>query len=191
MPDYYDYAPRVHLDKPVVLVGYLTEFTRALAYRAAALLGLPYHDIERLIEHEAGKAIARIVLEEGEDGYRRVESICLRRVLGQKPPGLVALGDGGLMDDDNLAEVRRQSRLVVFDFDLANLYWRAQRLSRRGDRDDWHVLFEGSPDSIDALRPFYLERRAGYDQADLRIDANGLETPAACELMMKWLVREP
>jgi shikimate kinase len=188
---YYDYTPLVQLDTPVVLTGYLTEFTRAVAYRAAALLGLPYHDIERLIEHEAGQDIAKLVFDGGETSYRQLEALCLQRVLRERPSGLIALSDGGLLDDDNLDRIRHLGRLVLFDFDLPNLYWRAQRLSRRSDSTDWHPLFEGPPSSIDEIRPFFLERKAGFSRPDLCIDSNSLEPPAACEIVMRWMESGP
>ena len=191
MSGYYDYTPLVQLDRPVVLSGYLTEFTRAVTYRATALLGLPYHDIERLIEHEAGQDIAKLVFEGGEASYRQVESSCLQRVLRERPSGLIALSDGGLLDDDNLDRIRNRGRLVLFDFDLPNLYWRAQRLGRRNDSTDWHPLYEGSPSSIDEIRPYFLERKAGFSRPDLRIDSNSLEPPAACEIVMRWIQSEP
>ena len=191
MSGYYDYTPLVQLDRPVVLTSYLTEFTRAVAHRAAALLGLPYHDIERLIEHEAGQDIAKLVFDGGEASYRRHESLCLQRVLRERPSGLIALSDGGLLDDDNLDRIRHLGRLVLFDFDLPNLYWRTQRLSRRSDSTDWHPLFEGPPSSIDEIRPFFLERKGGFSSPDLCIDSNSLEPPAACEIVMRWMESEP
>lgn len=187
MDDYYDYSPLIVLERPVVVTGPLTEFSRAVGYRATSLLGIPYHDIERLIEHEIGNNLSRLIALQGEEGYRQVEAVCLRRVLQQTPFGLVALGDGGLLSPTNRALVRQQARLVVLDFDLANIYWRAQRLSQQGETEGWHPLYRTAPSSVDDLRPFYLERQSGFSAADLSIDANRLEPPAACTTLMEWL----
>ena len=187
--DYYDYHPLILLTRPVVLAGYLTEFTRSVGFRASSLLGLPYHDIERLIEHEVGSNLDRLIALEGVAEYRRIEAKCLLRVLQEKPSGLIALGDGGLLDRDSLERVREQTRLVVLDFDLANLYWRAQHLSQRRGIESWHLLYDAAPSSVDDLRPFYDERRSGFEVSELRIDANRLEPPAASKILMEWLQR--
>lgn len=188
--DYYDYAAQVHLHRPIVLTGYLTEFTRAVSYRASILLGLPYHDIERLIEHDAGADIGRIVHDRGVAAWREMEANCLSRVLSQRPPGLIALGDGGLLDPSSLERVESHAKLVTFDFDLHNIYWRARQLTERSSTAQWHPLFEGSPESPDELRPFFSDRAHAFSDPDLRIDANGLEPAAAGELVMDWLQSE-
>ena len=190
MYDYYEYSPQVSLENPVVLTGYLTEFTRGVAYRTSALLGLPYHDVDRLIEHDAGAEIPRIIHDRGATTFREIESLCLSRVLRQRPPGLIALGDGGLLDPVSLEHVRSRATLVIFDFDLANLYWRARQLAERGSSDHWHPLFEGPPMTPDELRPFFSERSPLFATSDLRIDANGLDPAAASELVMNWLQAE-
>lgn len=186
-PDYYGYCPLILLARPVVLAGHLTEYTRAVAYRTSSLLGIPYHDVDRLIEHEIGSTLDRLIAVEGVPEYRNIEARCLIRVLREKPFGLIALGDGGLLCRDNLQRVHDQAHLVVLDFDLANLYWRIQRLSQQRDSARWHPLFEALPASVNDLRPFYDERRSGFEVAALRIDANGLDPAAACSLLMEWL----
>jgi len=185
--DYYEYTPQILLGRPVVLAGHLTEYTRAVGYRTSSLLGIPYHDIERLIEHEFGHSLDRLIAIEGVPEYRKIEARCLIRVLRETPSGLIALGDGGLLSRDNLQRVHDQARLVVLDFDLANLYWRVQRLSQQRESARWHPLFEALPTSVNDLRPFHDERRCGFERSKLRIDANRLEPAAASKILMEWL----
>lgn len=184
MPDYYEYAPQVHLSAPIVVSSYLADFTRTVTYRAASLLGLSYHDIDRLVEHETAMEIGRLVLEQGEAAYRQVESHCLLRVLAQRPFGLIALGDGGLLRPENVAHVQNVGQLVVFDFELANLFWRVQRLARRLDPTRWHPLFAGVPENLAQIRPYYQERREAFDKAGTRIHADTLSAADACRVLM-------
>jgi shikimate kinase len=187
MSDYYDYVPQVELEGPIVVAGYLADFTRAATYRAAALLGLPYHDIDRLVEHAAAMEIGQLVLEEGEAAYRKVESRCLLRVLGETPFGLIALGDGGLLRSDHLIRIEDRGQLIVLDFDLANLFWRVQRLARRSEPARWHPLFAGVPDDLAQIRPYYQERKVAFQKARTRIDANPLSPAEACQALMDHL----
>ena len=184
MSGYYDYDPQVDLPGPIVVTGYLSDFTRSVTYRAASHLGLAYHDIERLVEHEAGMEIGRLVREEGEAAYRAIESQCLVRVLGQKPSGLIALGDGGLLRSRNREHVEEEGRLVVLDFELANLFWRVQKLAHRLEPAPWHPLFAGIPDDLTQIKPYYQQRKATFDGAHTRIDANALNASEACQALM-------
>ncbi|MGB5392229.1 MAG: shikimate kinase [Thermoanaerobaculia bacterium] len=184
MSDYYEYGPQVQLSGPIVVSGYLADFTRSVTYRASAHLGLTYYDIDRLVEHEAAMEIGRILLEEGEAAYREVESQCLARALGQKPVGLIALGDGGLLRSENLTRIEDEGQLIVLDLDLANLFWRVQKLARRLEPARWHPLFAGVPDDVAEIRPYYQERKVAFEQATTRIDANSLNTTEACQALM-------
>lgn len=184
MSDYYEYGPQVQLSGPIVVSGYLADFTRSVTYRASAHLGLAYYDIDRLVEHEAAMEIGRLLLEEGEAAYRKVESQCLARVLGEKPFGLIALGDGGLLQADNLTHIEDQGQLIVLDFELANLFWRVQKIARRLEPARWHPLFAGVPDDLAEIKSYYQERRVAFDKAQTRIDANALNTSEACQALM-------
>ena len=85
MSGYYHYTPQVELSRPTVITSYLSDFTRAVTYRASSLLGLRFFDIDRLVEHEAAMEISRLVAESGEAHYREIESRCLERALGEHP----------------------------------------------------------------------------------------------------------
>lgn len=184
MSDYYEYGPQVQLSGPIVVSGYLADFTRTVTYRASAHLGLAYYDIDRLVEHEAAMEIGRLLLEEGEGAYREVESQCLARVLGEKPVGLIALGDGGLLQAETLSHIEDRGQLIVLDLELANLFWRVQRLARRLEPARWHPLFAGVPDNLAQIKPYYQERRVAFDKAKTRIDANALNSSEACQALM-------
>ena len=188
MSDYYEYGPRVQLSAPIVVSGYLGDFTRSATYRASAHLGLTYYDIDRLVEHEAAREIGRILLEEGEAAYREIESQCLLRVLGQKPVGLIALGDGGLLRSENRTHIEDEGQLIVLDLELANLFWRIQKLARRLEPARWHPLFAGVPDDVAEIRPYYQERKVAFDKAQTRIDGNTLNTAEACQALMDCIV---
>lgn len=183
--DYYDYSPQVDLSVPIVVSGYLSDFTRSVTYRAASHLGLAYYDIDRLVEHEAAMEIGQVLLEEGEAAYREVESQCLARVLGETPVGLIALGDGGLLRSENRTRIEDEGQLIVLDFELANLFWRVQRLARRSETAHWHPLFAGVPDNIAEIKPYYQERKAAFEAAPTRIDANSMGVSQACQALME------
>ncbi|MEL7061035.1 MAG: shikimate kinase, partial [Acidobacteriota bacterium] len=97
MNDYYSHHPLVSLDRHVVLAGFVTEETRGIGYRLAALTGLPVTDLDRSIEHVAGQSVWKLIWNEGEARYRELERVALRRALDDRPLGIITLGDGTLL----------------------------------------------------------------------------------------------
>jgi shikimate kinase len=68
--------------------------------RLASDLHLPFYDLDQQIELLAGKSISEIFAEEDERGFRTRESAALHEVLS-RPAGVVALGGGALLHDQN------------------------------------------------------------------------------------------
>lgn len=192
MEGYYDHGPLIQLDKPVALAGYLTEETRVVGYRLSALLGLPSIDLDRRIEHHGGRSVWSMIWDESEARYRQLERQELRRALRERPCGILSLGDGTLMDEENRRLVHRHSHLVALDLDLANTYWRL-KASERSDQAFWHPLYAGPLERIDQVRPFWNERSPHLAEAPHRIELPGRDKGhlvAALETLVQQLASE-
>jgi shikimate kinase len=187
MDGYYDHGPLVELRRPLVITSPLRDFTRAVTYRTTSLLGLPFHDIDRLVEHHTGRSIEQLLLEEGEQAYRAAESTCLASALGQRPWGLVGLADQERPLPERGGGSSSDFALVVLDFELANLYWRIQATARQRESSRWHPLFEGLPQSIDELRPFWSQWRRAHASPDLQIQADSLSVAEISNRLQSWL----
>ncbi len=189
MDGYYDHVPLVELRHPLVITSPLRELTRAVTYRVSSLLGLPFHDIDRLIEHRSGRTLEQLLLEEGVVAYRDTEATCLEKVLEQRPSGMIALGDQDrpLPGRHDRAESSRFSVLIL-DLELAILYWRIQSTARARESTQWHPLFEGLPQSLDDLRPYWLDWRRSQGDFDQRIAADNLSVKQIGEQMQEWIL---
>ncbi len=200
---YYDYAPLVQVDRHVTLISFLTSETRAIAYRVAALSGLRFVDLDRLIEHRSGSEISTLVQHEGESGLRQWERDILREALADSPPGVISLGDGCLIDPVSRELVTQRTTLFGFDLDLPNCLWRVRDYERRlllqSSREaaarrapvevktkPWHPLF-GSVDDLDDLRPYYQQRRVGLDAAHRLLSARGQSVERLAEQTLEIL----
>ncbi|MCG8462990.1 MAG: hypothetical protein MI919_42440 [Holophagales bacterium] len=169
---YYDYAPRVVLDRHVAITGLRSEETRTIGYRLAALVGVGATDLDRTIEHASGSSVWNLVWTKGEAEYRRLEKQALRRALRAEPPAIVIPGDGALIDAENRGWLAEQTHLIALDLDLANCYWRLAGTERAG-MDFWHPLHTGPLVRFEQIRPFYEARRPGLDAARHRISMVG------------------
>jgi shikimate kinase len=187
MQDYYEVGPVLHLPRPVVVASPLTELTRKVAHRTSALLGVTFQDVDRRVEHEAGKHVAALVEDDCEGAYRRIEAACLARAVRERPAGIVALSDGGLILEESRELVASQTDLVVLHLDLPNLFWRIQHLTLQQRAASWSPEFVQLPRRPDDLRPFYSQRRKTMAGAVQRIDANGRKTSEIVNRLIDWL----
>lgn len=183
MEGYYDYGPVVALRRHIVLGGLLGEETRMVAYRAAALLGLSAVDIDRNVEHDAGRSVWDLIWQRGEDDYRRLERQHIERALAARPFTMVSVGDGALIDEGLRANILDASHLIVLDVDLANCFWRIKGMDRAAT-DYWHPLHAGPLERIEQVRPFYQRRRPGLDAAAHRLPLGGSSAHRAVDALV-------
>lgn len=161
MSGYYDHDSLVDLDRHMALAGLVTADTRRVGWQVASLTGLPFIDLERLMEHEAGMSIWEMISAEGPLYFRHLERESLARALADRPFGILVLGDGTLLHEADRRRVAAETTLVALERDLPNCYWRFQALARREPEASpfWHPLFPDPLTSIDQVRPFYQERQ--------------------------------
>lgn len=190
MSGYYDHHPVVSLGRHFVLGGYFVAETRQIAYQLAALTGLGVTDLDRTIEHYAGKSIGELIETDGEDRYRRLESFHLTRLLAASPWAIISLGDGTLLDDGNSRRVLEAATLVVLDRDLANCYWQVRR-EAANSVGPWHPLFPGPVERFEQIRPFHEPRRPGFLRAHHRFDVTGQKRARVVERLMELIDGSP
>jgi shikimate kinase len=170
MSDYYTHDPQILLDRDLALVGHLADDTRRVGMTVSSLTGLPLRDVDRLVEHQAGMSLWELVARYGEERYRSLERRELLRALDDMPPGILVLGDGALIDEENRRLVRERTRLVRLDLDLASCYW---RLRSRVGSGLWHPLVRGPLGGIEDLRPYFAARSAGFAECDHSVEWDG------------------
>ena len=51
---YYDHYPQVEISKPICLIGFMGSEVHSVAYFISSMTGLPYVELDKLVEHEVG-----------------------------------------------------------------------------------------------------------------------------------------
>lgn len=146
----------------LVLVGMMGVGKSTVGAILAERLARPLVETDALVEGEAGRRISEIFAEEGEAGFRERER---RAVKGAASRGgqVVSAGGGAVLDDRNVAELRRHGVLVLLDAPADVL---ATRLETASDRP---LLDDEPPRRLHALLD---ERAPAYREvADHTVDA--------------------
>jgi 3-dehydroquinate dehydratase/shikimate dehydrogenase len=99
------------LKRTIALIGLRGTGKTAVGRALAELLNDWHVDTDEVVEQQAGKSIATIFAEEGEDGFRRRESAALALALAQAP-AVLSVGGGAILQPRNVDLLRSRTRVV-------------------------------------------------------------------------------
>ena len=119
------------------------------------------HDLDLMVELEAGMTIPEIFATSGEPVFRALEKRILPRAL--EAGAVTALGGGTLIDDDNWRLVERVADTVYLEVSFETLW---ERIRSRPGRP----LASGR--SREEVRTLLDLRRPRYEQATHRVDGD-------------------
>ncbi|MBW3598595.1 MAG: shikimate kinase [Planctomycetes bacterium] len=137
------------------LIGYRATGKSTVARELAARLGAPAADADAEIVRRAGKAIAEIFAEEGEQAFRDLETIVVKE-LAAREGVIVALGGGAMMREENRRALAGRGMTIWLRASVATIQERLRAdpsssthrpgLTSRGTADEVaHVLAERTP----------------------------------------------
>ena len=102
----------------IVITGCFGAPVKEKAQEIAQQKGLPLVDLDSEITKRDGRSIRRLVMMNGEHGYRNLEYEVLSELSSGASHCVVSCGDGVLYDDDS-REIIRSGELVVAGTDLS------------------------------------------------------------------------
>jgi 3-dehydroquinate synthase len=136
-------------------------------------LKLPFIDLDRVIETNAGMSILQIMEEQGETAFRDLETSALKALCFPFPMGegkgvrdaIIALGGGALLRGGNRALAEASGNILILMAELPTLLERLQR-----EADKRPLLAGGLKTKIASLLE---ERREHYNSFPLKIHVDG------------------
>ena len=185
---YYDPYPLIYLDQPLCLIGFMGSDVHSVAYFLSSLSGVPFVELDKLVEHEVGMSLAQLYLEEGEARWRQLELKHLERALKMRPARIICLGDGTLLNDHAARLCAESSTLVYLRRPQQTLYTRVVQ-KRKESPQRFPLWVRQEPMNISELLPLLSTREPSYERADLLIDIGemgGLESAQRLAKRLNW-----
>lgn len=140
------------------LVGFMGTGKTTLGRAVAARLSLPFFDLDREIEQDAGTSIPKIFEAEGEVNFRGRETKALRTTLERQSEGVLATGGGAFTIEENRRIMMETGISVWIDVPTDELVERV----RGGGRPLWKTDAEA--------RVLAEQRKAYYRSANLHLE---------------------
>lgn len=149
----------------VALTGLRGAGKSTVGPRLARALGLPFIEIDTLIQEAAGLPLDQIFELHGERYYRRLESRTLEGILAAGDPAVVATAGGVVNEPATWERLCDQTRVVWLRATPED-HW--NRVVEQGDRRP----MADNPAAMDQLREMLRSREAAYGQAWFTVDTN-------------------
>ena len=98
-------------DRRIVLIGYRGTGKSSIGKNMANILGVPHFDVDTLIEEKEGRTIPQIFSDEGEDGFRALETRMISKLTLK--PSVISTGGGAVLRPENVTNLRRKSQIIL------------------------------------------------------------------------------
>lgn len=149
--------------KRIALVGLRGAGKSTLGAALAESLGVPFVELDREVEREAGTSLNEVFLLYGQAGYRRFERRALERVIEQNERVVIATG-GSIVSEPGTYDLLLSSCFTVWL--KAKPEEHMARVVAQGDMRP----MAGNKESMDDLRRILAGRATLYGQADTVVD---------------------
>ena len=152
--------------KRIALVGLRGAGKSTLGRALSGETGLPFVELNTLIEGEAGMSLNEIFMLYGQPGFRRLERRCLENFVARYDSAIITVG-GGIV-----------SEAETFNLLLMNCYtiWvkasPEEHMARVVAQGDLRPM-EGSAEAMEDMRRILAAREPLYSKADYTLDTTG------------------
>lgn len=152
--------------RAIVLVGLMGAGKTSVGRRLAEKMDLPFVDADHEIEVAAGKTIAEIFSDDGEDYFREGERRVIARLL-ENGCQVLATGGGAYMNQETRDSIKLHAVSIWLKADLDILL---KRVTKRSDRP-----LLRNEDPADVLKRLIEVRYPVYAQADVTVESRDVQ----------------
>jgi XRE family transcriptional regulator, aerobic/anaerobic benzoate catabolism transcriptional regulator len=167
----------------IALIGLRGAGKSTLGSMLAADLGVPFVELDKEIEKDAGTDLSEIFSLYGQTGYRRIEKKALDRVLRTRPRAVISIG-GGVV-----SEKETYDQLLASCFTVWVKAKPEEHMSRVIAQGDFRAMADNA-EAMEDLRRILEAREPLYRKADVQLETSR-ESVEESFLKLKQAVKPP
>ena len=152
--------------KPIALLGLRGAGKSTLGAKLAEQLKVPFIELDKEVEKEAGAKLGEVFAMYGQDAFRRFERRALERVLTQNARCVISTGGGLVTDSGTYKLLLERCRCVWLK---ASPEEHMSRVIAQGDMRP----FKGRSAALDEIKKLLEDRNHLYSRAELTVDTSG------------------
>ena len=157
--------------RPIALLGLRGAGKSTLGAKLAQSLNVPFVELDREVEKEAGAPLGEVFAMYGQDAFRRFERRALERVLGEHPQAVIATG-GSLVTDPGTYELLLERCRSIWlkaapDEHMARVIAQGDMRPFKGGNAT------GRSSALDEIRKLLDDRDRLYGRANAVVDTSG------------------
>jgi XRE family transcriptional regulator, aerobic/anaerobic benzoate catabolism transcriptional regulator len=159
-------------ERRIALIGLRGAGKTTLGAELAARRGVPFIELDRQIEREAGTSMNEILLLHGQAGYRRYERRALLHIAEQHADGVVMTTGGSIVSERETLELLQSRFYCVWlkaspEEHMSRVVAQGDLRPFHGDTGDEHAPMG---EAMDDIRRILASREALYARADAVVD---------------------
>ena len=151
----------------IALIGLRGAGKSTLGAKLAAALGLPFVELDREVEREAGAKLGEVFAMYGQEAFRRFERRALERVLRTHDAAVIAAGGSIVTDPDSYRLLLDHCRTVWLK---AKPEEHMNRVIAQGDMRPFEGKMRGRSTALEEIRRLLADRERLYGGADASVD---------------------
>lgn len=171
--------PAPSTDKVVALLGLRGAGKSTVGQALATRLGVPFFELDRLVEQAAGMRLQELFAIHGEGYFRELELEALRGFLETHPTGVLATG-GGLVTSPRAYELLLERARTVWLKASPKDHW--GRVVKQGDLRP----MQNRPHAMAELQRRLEEREPLYRRAELELMTSGRTVGQLVDQLSRW-----
>jgi shikimate kinase len=147
----------------IVLTGFMGTGKTAVGRELSRILGMPVIDIDHEIEKAEGTSISGIFADKGEEYFRDLESLVIKRVSASEGI-IISTGGGAVLREENVSALGRNGMIFC-------LAAGPEEIIRRIGGNDERPLLRGD-DRMERITSLLDQRKPFYDRAGIVINTD-------------------
>ncbi len=171
-------------ERRIALIGLRGAGKSTLGAALADRLGVPFVELDREVEREAGLELGEIMELHGQAGFRRLERAVLDRTIAAHPAAVIAAG-GGIVSERDTFETLLTHCLTIWL--RADPETHMRRVIAQGDLRP----MRDNRQAMDDLRTILASREALYARADVTLDTAGQDVAASLAALVGYCTSGP